>query len=279
MAHKFCLLGGEVPTNMSHVDGEDDGVGYGVFGHSQTGIGVRGSTADAVFDPGVSDNGVYGTSKSGTGVRGDSNSSDGVFGHSKTGIGVFGRSDAEFGTGVYGTVGSDTNPDSEDSICVFGDAFLKGTGVRGKSGDGIGVFGESDISYGVRGKSGDGIGVFGESDISYGVRGQSNSNISVTGESFSGIGVRGTTDTDAGVLGISNRAGGVGIRVWGINGSDGVIALSEGAAGIWLGGVYAGLFYGDVTIYGNLTATTKSFKIDHPLDPSNKYLYHSSVSP
>ena len=48
-------------------------------------------------------------------------------------------------------------------------------------------------------------------------------------------------------------------------------------AGIWLGALYAGLFYGDVKINGNLTASTKSFKIDHPLDPSNKYLNHSSV--
>jgi hypothetical protein len=34
---------------------------------------------------------------------------------------------------------------------------------------------------------------------------------------------------------------------------------------------------GNVTIPGTLTATVKNFKIDHPLDPTNKYLYHSSV--
>jgi len=261
---------------MSHVDGEDDGVGYGVSGHSNKGTGVKGSIADAVFDPDVT-GGVYGISKDGTGIRGDSDSDNGVFGHSKTGIGVFGRSDDKFGTGVYGTVGSNISPDSEDSVCVFGDAFRKGTGVRGKSDDGIGVFGESDRNYGVRGTSGDGIGVFGESAISYGVRGQSNSNIGVTGESINGIGVRGTTDTNAGLFGISNKAGGIGLRVWGLNDSDGCIAVSRGAAGTWIGGVYAGLFYGNVKIYGNLSASTKSFKIDHPLDPSNKYLYHSSV--
>jgi cytoskeletal protein CcmA (bactofilin family) len=47
------------------------------------------------------------------------------------------------------------------------------------------------------------------------------------------------------------------------------------------GGVGWGLMMrtdtGDVQIAGRLTARAKAFKIDHPLDPANKYLYHSSV--
>jgi hypothetical protein len=34
---------------------------------------------------------------------------------------------------------------------------------------------------------------------------------------------------------------------------------------------------GDVNISGNLSKGGGSFKIDHPLDPANKYLYHSFV--
>ncbi len=34
---------------------------------------------------------------------------------------------------------------------------------------------------------------------------------------------------------------------------------------------------GDVNVYGTLTKSAGSFKIDHPLDPANKYLYHSFV--
>ena len=34
---------------------------------------------------------------------------------------------------------------------------------------------------------------------------------------------------------------------------------------------------GDLTISGHLTKNTGSFRIDHPLDPKNKYLYHSFV--
>ncbi len=36
-------------------------------------------------------------------------------------------------------------------------------------------------------------------------------------------------------------------------------------------------FTGNVTITGNLSKGSGSFKIDHPLDPANKYLYHSFV--
>jgi hypothetical protein len=39
----------------------------------------------------------------------------------------------------------------------------------------------------------------------------------------------------------------------------------------------AGEFQGDVDVGGNLSKTSGSFKIDHPLDPANKYLYHSFV--
>ena len=39
----------------------------------------------------------------------------------------------------------------------------------------------------------------------------------------------------------------------------------------------AGMFEGDVNVSGNLSKGGGSFKIDHPLDPANKYLYHSFV--
>ncbi len=53
----------------------------------------------------------------------------------------------------------------------------------------------------------------------------------------------------------------------------------SGAYGVW--GVsssgYAGYFSGKVHVTGNLTKSGGSFKIDHPLDPANKYLSHSFV--
>src|SRR5579859_1772749 len=43
------------------------------------------------------------------------------------------------------------------------------------------------------------------------------------------------------------------------------------------GSGYAGYFYGSVDVVGNVSKSGGSFKIDHPLDPANKYLYHSFV--
>lgn len=40
---------------------------------------------------------------------------------------------------------------------------------------------------------------------------------------------------------------------------------------------FAGIFVGNVSISGNLAKSSGSFKIDHPLDPANKYLSHSFV--
>jgi hypothetical protein len=40
---------------------------------------------------------------------------------------------------------------------------------------------------------------------------------------------------------------------------------------------YGGYFQGRVHVNGALSKSSGSFKIDHPLDPENKYLYHSFV--
>jgi len=40
---------------------------------------------------------------------------------------------------------------------------------------------------------------------------------------------------------------------------------------------YAGYFLGNVNVTGTLSKGAGAFKIDHPLDPENKYLYHSFV--
>ena len=44
------------------------------------------------------------------------------------------------------------------------------------------------------------------------------------------------------------------------------------------GGGSAGFFVGGVVVDGNLSVTgTKNFRIDHPLDPKRKYLYHAAI--
>jgi hypothetical protein len=64
-------------------------------------------------------------------------------------------------------------------------------------------------------------------------------------------------------------------------GVSAVLAQSNGgeAAIIAFGvnGAYAAEFSGNVQVIGNLSKNGGSFKIDHPLDPANKYLSHSFV--
>jgi trimeric autotransporter adhesin len=54
-----------------------------------------------------------------------------------------------------------------------------------------------------------------------------------------------------------------------LNSGDGVFGLT--------GSGFAGNFSGSINVTGAIFAGTKDFRIDHPLDPANKYLTHSSV--
>ena len=61
-----------------------------------------------------------------------------------------------------------------------------------------------------------------------------------------------------------------------------LVAVKGGSAGSSLSGTnsasgYAGYFAGRVHVTGTLSKGGGSFKIDHPLDPENKYLSHSFV--
>jgi hypothetical protein len=62
----------------------------------------------------------------------------------------------------------------------------------------------------------------------------------------------------------------------GNQGGRGIVAIPGGGAGGATAGL-AGEFLGDVEVAGTLSKGGGSFKIDHPLDPENKYLYHSFV--
>jgi hypothetical protein len=127
-----------------------------------------------------------------------------------------------------------------------------GYGVRGYSNNGDGVVGESQSGS----RDAAGVSGFGLSDNTCGVYGQSDSNVGVYGTSNAGYGVLGQSDSAYGVYAFSNTSYGLYAR-----GESGLAALLEG----------------NVTISGNLQKAGGSFKIDHPLDPANKYLYHSFV--
>jgi hypothetical protein len=139
-------------------------------------------------------------------------------------------------------------------------------GVNSASGDveGIGVAGISDSQRGagVFGRNnGGGPAVLGDTGI--GVSGQG-----VRGESFA-TQVSASGFGPDGVDGISHSSLGSGVAAVNTTNGDGLFAQSNGG--------FAAFFLGDVDVDGNLSKAGGSFKIDHPLDPANKYLYHSFV--
>ena len=213
----------------------------GVVGQSEDGFGVAG-------DGGVG--GVLGSSREGTGVAGRT-SEDG-------GTGVSGASDSRFGTGVVGTVGP-TPPSTILGVGVFG-----GEASLGET-DGVGVLGTSERGTGVSGDSRTGDGMVGSSQSGIGVSGFSTSNHGVEGSGpFSGI--HGISSTGHGVFGDSRDG-------------RGVFGLSNNGTGVWgeSNAGFAGRFFGRVLVTGMLEKLGGGFKMDHPLDPENKYLSHSFV--
>jgi hypothetical protein len=83
-----------------------------------------------------------------------------------------------------------------------------------------------------------------------------------------------TSGFAVGVEGATASAAGVGGQFVNLSGSGLVIEGQSGAAFMQVFTVDAA---GNVNIKGKLTKGSGSFKIDHPLDPANKYLSHSFV--
>ena len=246
------------------VFGENTGQGYGVYGKAPNSAGVFGEST-AWF-------GVYGKSANQTGVVGESTSHDGVRGTTSAAnrVGVKGVAHAANATGVRG--------ESTSWAGVWGES-ASASGVVGISSGqyAAGLYGENKgQGYGVWGKSPNGAGVVGESTAWIGVYGlgsdQSTEGKGVWGEGYTGvygIGKFGKGVWGEGSTGVYGRSGS-GTGVWGV---------STSGYGIWAESTtgQAGFFRGDVNVNGRLTKSAGSFKIDHPLDPANKYLYHSFV--
>jgi hypothetical protein len=171
--------------------------------------------------------------------------------------------------GAYGVLGT-ANPDQQDPASGAGVAGFGGGRYPFAAVDGcVGVYGGSDRYVGVQGQSDQTWGVLGVGGDPSHPRedphgGQSGG---VRGDSRGGIGVLGSSGSATGVSG-SSRSG------------TGVSAESERNTALWARcqAGWAGYFEGLVEIVGDLQVSgNKQFKIDHPLDPENKYLTHFSV--
>lgn len=139
-----------------------------------------------------------------------------------------------------------------------------GTGIQGVGYNGI-AYADVNTNF-----------TTGNQDI--GVYGSANT-VGVEGTSVNGIGVVGYNKNSSfaattgggnsyGVYGYANTIGGATVPTT----RYGVYGYATGAATN-----YAGYFSGNVQISGSISKGSGTFKIDHPLDPANKYLYHSFV--
>jgi hypothetical protein len=98
---------------------------------------------------------------------------------------------------------------------------------------------------------------------------------------ITGLLVAGDTGSYNGISVTNPYEDGNGIRAQADNGSTawavaGISSEGYGIYGSTTSG-YAGYFSGRVNVSGTLTKSGGSFRIDHPLDPANKYLSHSFV--
>ena len=214
-------------------------------------------------------------------VAGTATAISGISSSKVTGAsGVAGQSTAKTGVvnGVVGIAASKsngTNGVQGVASSTTGEVY----GVQGttNSPDGIGVVGGNTATsgqpIGVAGSivSSEGAGVFGAAVATSGF------NNGVFGLSYStqGIGVFGgnlaTSGSGTGIYGASTSSSGSG--GWFVNNAGGsVIGGANGSKTVF--GVDS---QGNAFFTGNVSKGGGSFKIDHPLDPANKYLSHSFV--
>ena len=252
----YAILGESLGTFGAGVAGaalSTTGANAGVYGKTQSfeGVGVRGYN----FAPAGNTVGIVGrsvNSPTGTGVVGTGNATGGWFeAYATTGTGLFGVSSAAsgYGVGVRGQTGGDAG-EGVVGLATAATGFTTGGRFEAASTQGTGVFGYTTASTGtakgVYGQSlgSSGMGVLGvaaaTTGATYGVFGQT---ASETGHAVHGFAAGGASGFGIGVYGRADATAG-----W----------------AIWSAGRFG-------------ASGTKSFCIDHPADPENKYLLHYST--
>ena len=163
-----------------------------------------------------------------------------------------------------------------------GSTSLSSRAILGFSGAATGVTGVTNSRIGVnaqaRGTTGTNYGVYATSASFDGIAGffmNTNTTYNSAGVAVQGLGVGGAV-TDIHPKGDFIDAGG---EFAGPNGVIGAAAWpgGYGVIGIQGRGEYALYTLGNANINGRLSKSSGTFKIDHPLDPANKYLSHSFV--
>ena len=285
---------GNSETAMYSVSQKNTGIG--VYGHA-TSI-YQANYGGYFVSEGIWGIGLYGEANHGSvfslnGINGLGTSYGGYFeGIGDKGRGIYGETD---GTGGYGVRGFATNSGqnifadggffrAEGQFGIGAFAIAPDMGVKSQTigSLGIAVYGLASSSNTSAKNYG---GYFAAEDI--GVKGEVFSNHSLP--NFYGGKFLANGGTGIGAFGEATGGDGVGIYGYSSDIGDGIgeinyggyfVANGNDGCGIYaeaLSTGYAGFFLGNVHITGALSKGMGSFKIDHPLDPENKYLYHSFV--
>jgi hypothetical protein len=225
--------------------------------------------------------GTTGTLATSVGARGERYGSIGKFSGTLAArdYGALGVFSDDGGLSTYGTLGGQEHGASGYHEATRNEGYL-GSELCGAYGEYAG-----NGNYGVLGA--DVVGAYGRHQATknrgyvgtnkhgvYGVHNSSGNTGYLGGETYGALGIHQSSKAK-GYLGAANS----GVHGWNENGNAGSLATSQSAV---FGHVvdqnkYAGTFNGKVQVIGHLSKSSGSFKIDHPLDPANQYLYHSFV--
>ncbi|MEN8194199.1 MAG: hypothetical protein ABFS12_15350 [Bacteroidota bacterium] len=279
-------IGTTNPNSLLSVGG-DGNSGYGISAEGITG-GIRGvaeTTGDVTnfggnfYAAGNSGYGVYSTvsGTSGRGVYGRALNTGDVINYGgffiangTSGRGVLGTANGTSGRGVYGTANGTSGQGVYGLAGNTGDVINYGGYFRASGEKGRGVFGAALNSgfvenYGgyftAAGEKGCGV---------YGLASNTSNYTYNYGGYFESKGTNGL-----GVYSIANGTDGRGVEAHAF-GTNGIAIFGAGTyrAGHFSGNVY---MTRNLSVNGTLSKGGGSFKIDHPLDPQNKNLYHSFV--
>ena len=260
---------------------------YGFFADWNEGIGFQ------AFNNGS--DGFSSVSNDQHGFRSDGNALDGFHAINNSRYGYYAS-----GNGNYGFISTNhyTNNNTEGPFAGYSSGFYAQNNYQGflaqdnqtagffsySNGTGIASYYSTNHGVAVVGSGGFGISVIGNS--SGGIEASTNSESGFRAEFNQFDGFVAEQNDDDGFVSNSNVDIGF---VSSFNGDDGFYSVSNGDYGYYAfnnadNGIYAvanvgdeGYFSGTVTVTGALSKGSGSFKIDHPLDPENKFLYHSFV--
>jgi len=253
---------------------------------TSTGSGVVGNTTSSILAAvagGGPQVGVYGVASSttGSGVYGAETATSG------TTIGVLGQSSSSNGEGVEGDSTYIGVHGTSSGTSEFGPAA--GAGVHGDTGGGepyVGVLGTAENTW---------ASYFSNNGSTYATISAENDTTTAGGEVFNAYmpSILGLSSAIIGDPGCGESSGNMALQLGqeGMSGCTNYTLLGNTAGSTYLNALSGQNVHlrvanadvvkvstGAVNITGTMSATgTKNFRIDHPLDPANKYLYHASI--